>query len=52
VTNSKAIRWTPLLHQGAGNLARADGSVQQSETPGLQEILSSYGTNRLALPQF
>jgi prepilin-type processing-associated H-X9-DG protein len=51
-TNS-AVGWTHELHNGFGNVALADGSVQGFSTPHLQEALQNMGgdgTNRLAIP--
>jgi prepilin-type processing-associated H-X9-DG protein len=40
-------------HNGAGNIALADGSVQQFSTPGLQTAIehTGFATNRLLFPQ-
>jgi hypothetical protein len=45
--------WTEALHNGAGNIGVADGSVQQASIPGLQQMLKNTGdsTNRIALPE-
>jgi prepilin-type processing-associated H-X9-DG protein len=47
-----AVGWTKERHRGAGNIGMADGSVQQSTTDGLRQVLQQTGvtTNRLAIP--
>lgn len=52
ITNASEARWTKLLHGGEGNLALADGSVQQATTRQLTNILGATGlaTNRLVVP--
>jgi prepilin-type processing-associated H-X9-DG protein len=44
--------WTEALHNNAGNLLFADGSVQQVTTPALRAAVAATGffTNRIALP--
>jgi prepilin-type processing-associated H-X9-DG protein len=43
--------WTRELHRGMGNIALADGSVQQYSNHGLNEALRSGScSNRLAIP--
>lgn len=50
-TNSVYLRWTHLLHGGEGNVAYADGSVQQATTRDLQKIFAlGLRTNRLVVP--
>ena len=46
------IGWSQGIHNGLGNVALADGSVQQLKSEGLQESLKRTGTsiNRLAMP--
>ena len=51
-TNS-AVTWTRAIHREAGNIALADGSVQQVTTELLRQQLMKSGdaTNRLVFPQ-
>jgi hypothetical protein len=44
--------WTRELHRDMGNVALADGSVQQLSTPGLRQALKDSGgpLSRLAMP--
>ena len=46
------VYWTRANHQGSGNIAVADGSVQQLSTPALQKAFTSgeVPTTRLAIP--
>ena len=46
------IAWSKSRHQGQGNIALADGSVQQFSTSRLAEALANTGsiTNRILLP--
>ena len=46
------VGWTAARHKRCGNVALADGSVQQHSNPSLQEALKETGTatNRLAMP--
>ncbi len=46
-----AAGWTRAMHRYAGNVALADGSVQQVNSTRLQQQVLSSGTNRLALPE-
>jgi prepilin-type processing-associated H-X9-DG protein len=52
ITTNDAISWGTDLHNSSGNLAFADGSVQQLGTKNLRQALQStgIGTNRLAIP--
>jgi prepilin-type processing-associated H-X9-DG protein len=51
VTPNDVISWTREMHRHKGNIALADGSVQQSSPARLQQILTSAPrTNRLAIP--
>jgi len=45
--------WTEALHNKCGNVALADGSVQQLSNSDLRKILQSASgwTNRLSLPE-
>jgi prepilin-type processing-associated H-X9-DG protein len=45
------VGWSREMHGGQGNIALADGSVQQYSSKRLGEALrNGYGTNRLAFP--
>ena len=46
------VTWTTARHKFIGNIALADGSVQQITTTNLQQAIqnTSIATNRLALP--
>jgi len=50
LTNS--LPWTAARHKFAGNIGLADGSVEQTTSSGLNELLHKTGlaTNRLAIP--
>ena len=50
---NRPVGWTEAMHNKVGNVALADGSVQQTSISGLQNLLSNTGdqTNRIALPQ-
>jgi len=52
LTTNSALRWTDELHRGVGNVALADGSVQQTSSARLQAHAQTQetGTNWLALP--
>lgn len=52
LTTSRPSGWTSEIHQKAGNIGFADGSVQQLSNLGLRTALESTGvaTNRLAIP--
>ena len=52
VTSNDVVRWNKRMHQGQGNVALADGSVQGFTTRRLREALTNTGvvTNRLAMP--
>ena len=49
---NQPVSWTQEIHNGQGNVALADGSVQGYTSAGLQQALQNTGTNltRLALP--
>lgn len=51
-SNLTAASWTPSQHNGAGNYALSDGSVQQAPSSALatQVRLQGIATNRLLLP--
>jgi competence protein ComGC len=52
ITTNQLASWSSEMHDGVGNVAIADGSVQQLTTSGLQQLLQQTGlaTNRLAIP--
>ena len=52
LTSNDAVRWDNRMHQGQGNVAFADGSVQQVTSSRLRAALLWSGavSNRLALP--
>lgn len=52
LTTNNLSGWTSDLHDGVGNIALADGSVQQVSTRGLREMIANSGlaTNRLQMP--
>lgn len=45
--------WTAAMHNGEGNIALSDSSVQVASTPRLREMIKTTGdeTNRIALPE-
>lgn len=52
LTTNQPVGWTKDIHQHAGNVVFGDGSVQQVDSAGLQQVLRKSGvaTNRLAIP--
>ncbi len=52
ISTNALIRWVTGPHKGVGNVAFADGSVQQLSSTKLQEAFKSTGlaTNRLEIP--
>ena len=52
IKSGDTLAWTSEIHQNAGNVALADGSVQQITSNGLQQMAKHAGTNliRLAIP--
>jgi len=52
VVTNQTIGWSSELHNGFGNIALADGSVQETISTNLNELLQQTGlaTNRLAIP--
>jgi prepilin-type processing-associated H-X9-DG protein len=52
ITTNDAISWGTDIHNGSGNIALADGSVQQLTTTHLREALqaNSIATNQLSMP--
>jgi len=52
LTTNNPAKWTRAMHNGTGNIALADGSVQHVTTPGLQKLIEHTGvaTNRISLP--
>ena len=58
-TAADTLGWSQTIHMGAGNVGLADGSVQQTGSASLQQLLRSAGTilkfnsvptTRLAVP--
>jgi len=51
-TTNQMVSWSSEMHNGAGNVAWADGSVQYFHTNELQQAFQNTGiaTNRLAIP--
>jgi prepilin-type processing-associated H-X9-DG protein len=52
LTSTNQVGWSAKMHNFAGNVGLADGSVQQLTSSGLQRLLANSGTNvnRLAVP--
>jgi len=52
ISTNVPLRWVKGPHKGVGNIAFADGSVQQLASTKLQEAFKSTGlaTNRLEIP--
>lgn len=52
IKSTDTLGWTQKMHQGQGNVALADGSVQGYTSSGFQQAFRHTGTNinRLALP--
>ena len=52
-TTNRPVAWHKLLHKEGGNIALADGSVQQTTTATLRQLLANTGdtTNRVLFPQ-
>jgi len=52
LTTNQSVGWTKEIHQHAGSVVFGDGSVQQVDSAGLQQLLRNSGgaTNRLAIP--
>jgi prepilin-type processing-associated H-X9-DG protein len=53
LTTNRPVAWHKLLHKEGGNVALADGSVQQSTTAALRQMLANTAdtTNRVLFPQ-
>jgi prepilin-type processing-associated H-X9-DG protein len=53
LTTNRPVAWHTLLHKEGGNVALADGSVQQTTTATLRSLLANTGdtTNRVLFPQ-
>ena len=53
LTTNRPVAWHKLLHKEGGNIALADGSVQQTTTATLRQLLANTGdtTNRVLFPQ-
>jgi len=52
IKSTDTLGWTSEIHQDAGNIGMADGSVLQVTTGGLRQLNRHVGTNiyRLAIP--
>ena len=52
ITTNDKLDWTAAMHNRAGNIGLADGSVTQVDGAGLQQLIQQSGTNmnRLAVP--
>ena len=50
LTSGSPVRWTAERHDGSGNIAMADGSVQQFSTQALRHAAGAC-TNRLLMPR-
>jgi hypothetical protein len=52
LTPQDTVTWSQTMHQGAGDIGLADGSVQQTGPESLRSLQISSGTNliRLAMP--
>jgi prepilin-type processing-associated H-X9-DG protein len=52
ITQTNGIGFTAKIHNRAGNIGLADGSVLQVDIPGLQQLMARSGTNtvRLGMP--
>ena len=50
--SNSPVAWRKGRHPHGGNIGLTDGSVQQTNTPGLRQLLLQTGvaTNRLAMP--
>ncbi len=53
LTTNQTVRWTHEVHVDSGNVALADGSVQQWSSSALQSAIEHTGlaTNRLMFPE-
>jgi prepilin-type processing-associated H-X9-DG protein len=53
LTTNRPVAWHKLLHKEGGNVALADGSVQQTTSDTLRPLLAKTGdtTNRVLFPQ-
>lgn len=53
LTTNRPVAWHKLLHKEGGNIALADGSVQQTTTITLRQLLATTDntTNRVLFPQ-
>jgi prepilin-type processing-associated H-X9-DG protein len=53
LTTNRPVAWHKLLHKEGGNVALADGSVQQTTVATLRQLLANTGdtTNRVLFPQ-
>jgi len=52
LTTNRLAGWTSEMHNKVGNVALADGSVQQVSITGLRSTIANtgFGTNRLQMP--
>jgi hypothetical protein len=52
ITTNQPVGWSSELHEGVGNIGMADGSVQQTDSSNLCDLLQRAGiaTNRFAIP--
>ncbi len=52
LTTNLTVGWTAVMHKNTGNLVLGDGSVQQANSPRLQDQVAHSGvlTNRLLIP--
>ena len=52
LTTNETVGWTAAIHQNSGNILLGDGSVQQTTSSRLLDLLRESGmaTNRLAIP--
>jgi prepilin-type processing-associated H-X9-DG protein len=52
IATNQSVGWSSEMHDGVGNIGMADGSVQQTTSSNLCQLLQQAGlaTNRLAIP--
>jgi prepilin-type processing-associated H-X9-DG protein len=52
ITTNQVVSWSPEIHKNFGNIALADGSVQQTTSETINELIQQTGveTNRLTIP--
>lgn len=53
LTTNRPVAWHKLLHKEGGNIGFSDGSVQQTTTTALRQLIANTGdvTNRVLFPQ-